>query len=90
MLCAVYKSPRKKETFLYIEKKGDFSPVPKALLETFGQPELVMLVPLHKRQLATADAAKVMDEIRQNGFYLQIPPPEEDLLKEFVKANRQR
>lgn len=88
MLCAVYKSPKKAETFLYIEKKDDFSPVPAALMEAFGRPQLVMLVPLSKRQLANADSAKVMDDIRKQGFYLQIPPPQEDLLKTFVEANR--
>lgn len=88
MLYAVYKSPRKAQTFLYIEKRDDFSPVPKTLLETFGKPELVMLLPLHKRELANADSAKVMENIRQQGYYLQIPPPEEDLLKTFVKENK--
>ena len=88
MLCAVYKSPKKADTYLYIEKREDFSPVPKALMETFGKPQFVMLVPLLKRQLANVDSAKVMEEIRQQGFYLQIPPPEENLLKTFVEANK--
>ena len=33
-----------------------------------------------KRPLARADVSKVMDEIRDKGFYLQMPPPpDEDL-----------
>ncbi len=48
MLCAVYKSRKKADTYLYINKRDDFSEVPKMLLETFGLPKFVMLVPLHK------------------------------------------
>ena len=87
MIVAVYKSSKKADTYLYIEKRDDFSPVPKSLLETFGKAKFVMLVPLTKRDLAIADKEKVMTEIRQKGFYLQLPPPEVDLLKEF-KQNR--
>ncbi|MCG7532162.1 YcgL domain-containing protein [Psychrobium sp. MM17-31] len=83
MIVAVYKSSKKADTYLYIEKRDDFSPVPKSLLETFGKAKFVMLVPLTKRDLAIADKEKVMAEIRQKGFYLQLPPPEVDLLKEF-------
>lgn len=83
MIVAVYKSSKKADTYLYIEKRDDFSPVPKSLLETFGKAKFVMLVPLTKRDLAIADKEKVMAEIRQKGFYLQLPPPEVDLLQEF-------
>lgn len=83
MIVAVYKSSKKADTYLYIEKRDDFSPVPKALLETFGKAKFVMLVPLTKRDLALVDKEKLMSEIRQKGFYLQLPPPEIDLLKEF-------
>ncbi len=83
MIVSVYKSPKKADTYLYIEKRDDFSPVPKALLTTFGQPKFVMMVALQKRDLSMADKKKVIAKIREQGFYLQMPPPEVDLLKEF-------
>lgn len=87
MLCAVYKSPKKAQTFLYVEKRDDFSRVPEALLNTFGKPVLVTLVNLaQKDKLAFADIEKVKVELGNNGFYLQLPPPQEDLLKEHLKA----
>jgi len=83
MIVSVYKSSKKADTYLYIEKRDDFKPVPKVLLETFGRPKFVMMVALQKRDLSIADKEKVMAKIREQGFYLQMPPPEVDLLKEF-------
>ena len=89
MLCAVYKSPRKEGTYLYVERRDDFSAVPEALLKTFGTPTLVTLINLAKReQLAHADIAKVTLALQQQGFYLQLPPPPEDLLKQHLAQQR--
>jgi uncharacterized protein YcgL (UPF0745 family) len=83
MLCAIYKSPKKELTFLYVKKRDDFSAVPEALMETFGTPQLVTLVNLdNKDKLALADIHKVREHLANQGFYLQMPPPKEDWLKE--------
>jgi hypothetical protein len=34
-----------------------------------------------RQQLAGADLAKVQQDLTERGFYLQLPPPQEDLLK---------
>lgn len=83
MICTVYKSSRKAETYLFVEKRDDFSAVPDALMKMFGTPKLVMLVPLSKRShLALADIDKVKAELKTHGFYLQLPPPKTNLLEE--------
>ena len=83
MLTVIYKSPRKDQTYLYVQKRDDFSAVPKALLETFGKPTLVSLLDLAKRdKLAGADIQKVRQALDQQGFYLQMPPQPEDWLAE--------
>jgi uncharacterized protein YcgL (UPF0745 family) len=33
-----------------------------------------------ERKLARADTAKVLESIRDQGFYLQMPPPKEDYM----------
>ncbi len=87
-LCTIYKSSKKAETYLYIEKKGDFSAVPKPLMELVGKLVLVMTMNLDEREsLANADLEKVKTELKDKGFYLQIPPPQENLLDEFKKQN---
>ncbi|WP_041251630.1 YcgL domain-containing protein [Ferrimonas balearica] len=82
MICAIYKSSRKADTYLYVPKRDDFSQVPQPLMEVFGTPQFVMILPLAKiKQLANADMAKVTAELADKGYYLQLPPPPEDLLK---------
>ncbi|HHJ19776.1 MAG TPA: YcgL domain-containing protein, partial [Gammaproteobacteria bacterium] len=39
MRCYVYRSPRKKETYLFLSRRDDFSDLPAALLEVFGEPQ---------------------------------------------------
>lgn len=81
MLCAVYKSAKKDQTYLYVKQRDNFSAVPEMLLKTFGTPVLVTLLNLAKREhLALADIDKVKQQLEQHGFYLQIPPPAENLL----------
>lgn len=80
VLCNIYKSRRKEETYLYVSLADDLTRVPEALLETFGRPELVtklLLTP--ERKLARTEAAKVLASIKEKGFYLQLPPPKEEM-----------
>lgn len=84
MLCAIYRSPNRDQTYLFIEKKGDFSRVPEELLKSFGKPVFSMLINLANRdKLANADIEKVKQELTDAGYYLQFPPPVEDLLSEY-------
>ncbi|QYK00037.1 YcgL domain-containing protein [Shewanella psychrotolerans] len=86
MICAVYKSRLKAECYLFIEKRNDFERVPEALMAMFGVPELVMILPLDKRQhLGIADINKVKVELEEKGYYLQLPPPPVNLLEEYKK-----
>ena len=84
MLCAIYRSPNRDQTYLFIEKKDDFSRVPEELLKSFGKPVFSMLINLANRdKLANADIEKVKQELTDSGYYLQFPPPVEDLLSEY-------
>lgn len=85
-LCTVYKSSKKADTYLYVEKKGEFDKVPEQLKTLLGKLTLVMTLDLDKRtNLGTAELAKVKQELTDNGFYLQLPPPTENMLDEFKK-----
>lgn len=88
MLCAVYKSLKKPQTYLFVSKRDDFEAVPEPLMATFGKPELVTIVNLAARdKLAMADIDAVKMNISEKGYYLQLPPPPEDLLKEHRLQN---
>lgn len=82
MLCVIYKSTKRDQTYLYVEKKDDFSRVPEELLKGFGKPQLSMLLPLDgSKKLVNADLTKVKAALEEQGYYLQLPPPLESLLK---------
>jgi uncharacterized protein YcgL (UPF0745 family) len=73
--CWIYKSPRKDEMYLYLAAEKDFECVPQELLSRFGAPRLVMQLTLEAgRPLAREDVSRVMDNLREQGFHLQMPP----------------
>ncbi|WJV55775.1 YcgL domain-containing protein [Pectobacteriaceae bacterium CE90] len=81
MFCVIYRSAKRDQTYLYVEKKDDFSRVPETLMKSFGEPHLVMLLPLNgSKKLASADIEKVKQCLNEQGFYLQLPPVAENLL----------
>ena len=77
MKCVVYKGARKSATYLFVKCDSDFSQVPSDLLEALGTLEKVMNLELSPDQaLARADPDIVRQQLRNKGFYLQLPPTE--------------
>jgi len=75
MQCTIYKGPRKVDHYLYVAGEDDLSRVPQALLDLLGPLQRVMSLELDEaRQLAQADIRQVMQSLRAQGYYLQIPP----------------
>ena len=78
ILCDVFKTRKKDEMYLYVEKKEGFSRVPDELMDMFGKPELAMTLLLTPdKNLGRADAEKVLSDLDEKGFYLQMPPAKE-------------
>lgn len=81
MLCTIYKSSKKAQTYLFVNNRNDFSDVPDALMVVFGTPTLVTVMNLaEKEKLALADIHKVKESLSDKGYYLQLPPPQENML----------
>jgi len=81
MLCTIYKSSKKAQTYLFVNKRNDFSEVPEALMLVFGTPTLVTVMNLaDKSKLAMADIDLVREKLNTQGYYLQLPPPQESML----------
>lgn len=75
MQCFIYKSLKKQELYLYLDKRDDFSSVPEILLQNFGQLAFVMELQLtSQRKLAREDVCKVIESLRDKGFFVQMPP----------------
>ncbi len=75
MLCWIYRSNKQDEMYLYLAKKDQFDELPAALRQRFGTPEWVMELDLSTRdKLARANIDNVKKALREQGFYLQVPP----------------
>ncbi len=73
--CYIYKGSREPDTYLFMEKEDDCSMVPDELLSMLGKLELVMELELtQERRLARADVSTVLKSIKDQGYYLQLPP----------------
>lgn len=89
ILCSIFKSVKKDGMYLYVPRKEQFAKVPAPLLEMFGRPAHVMDMLLQPgKKLANAEIDKVMNEIREKGFYLQMPPPTEQNLLATHRASQ--
>ena len=76
MNCYIYRSRKKVGSYLYLPSKNDFSALPEELIRLFGQPEFAFELNLSSRKkLAKIDSQTVIDNLQDQGFYLQIPPP---------------
>ncbi len=81
-LVEIFRGSRKPETYLYVDRARGLADVPPPLLAQFGETSSVMVLALEPgRRLARADAAEVLRQIDERGFYLQMPPTADELLR---------
>ena len=80
MQAFIYRSTKKPDSYLYIVRKDDFADIPEMLLKVLGKLELAMELALHnERKLARAEVNKVIQALKDDGFYLQMPDESEKL-----------
>jgi len=76
LFCSIYKSRKRADMYLYVPRGKGLRDLPEALAEQFGPGVHVTdLILSPERPLSRADVNKVMAAVRQQGFYLQMPPP---------------
>jgi len=75
----IYKGSRKPDTYLYVKAENDFSSVPKPVLDLMGALQFVLEVDLESRKkLARADIQDVRQRLGEQGFYIQMPPGDQE------------
>jgi uncharacterized protein YcgL (UPF0745 family) len=73
--CAVYRSSREPELYLYVDSSEGLTRVPEELLTRFGTLSEVLTLELTpERKLARVKAPQVLAAIADKGYYLQLPP----------------
>lgn len=88
LLCDIYRSPRKDEMYLYVQKQDGVSRVPENLRQLFGTPvHVTTMLITPERKLARADVHKVMTALQEQGYYLQMPPAQDDDMRAIAAQN---
>jgi hypothetical protein len=78
MKCSVVRSSMKDFTYIYLLAGHDFDDLPVALRKVFGEPEFVMDLDLTPdRKLAYEDVNRVLQNLSEQGYHLQMPPQED-------------
>ena len=75
LLCTIYKGSGENELYLYVVRGDDLSGIPEELLSRMGELKEVMSLDLSaKKKLARVKVQTVLEEIENNGYFLQLPP----------------
>ena len=86
-LVSVFRSPRRDGMYLYVDSKAGIAGLPEVLRELFGTPQHTMdLLLTPERRLARGNAAEVLAAIRDQGFFLQMPPVIDDDARAMIIA----
>jgi len=83
MLCHIYRSNLKLDTYLYLIDKDDFSVIPQELLRVFGPPEFSFSFDLtEERTLVKEDTSEVIENLESQGYHLQLQ--DDELIEELL------
>ncbi len=75
MNCFVYRSNTKPGLYLYLKEKDDFKQVPESLIKLLGDMDYSFEFDLDKtKKLVRAEATEVLRLMKENGYFLQMPP----------------
>lgn len=78
IICQIYRSPNEDGMYLYVKKEEGLGRVPDELLKLFGAPQPAMVLLLSPdKKLARVSVEKVIESLHTQGFYLQMPPRNE-------------
>ncbi len=71
----VYASRPRPDCYLYVLQSEDLESVPQALIQKLSPLRMALELELdEQKRLARAKAAFVLEQLRSEGFYLQLPP----------------
>lgn len=75
MLCEIFKSRKKEETYVFLQKGRLQKDLPQTLRELMGELSLVMELEISEQtKLARESPVAVLENIKTQGFHLQLPP----------------
>ena len=87
----IYRCTGKNDMYIYIKEKDNFSDVPDHIKKSLGQTEFSLEVDITPdKKLAKEDPVKVLANLDEHGFHLQLPSEQsiEDILTEIAQQSR--
>ena len=89
--CYIYRSSKKHETYLFLTKEDDFSCLPDELIKAFGVPKKAMELELTaETKMARSNPVEVLTNLKEKGFYLQMPPPTHEQVEAILSRGEQQ
>lgn len=77
MICFVYKTSSKADTYVYLRERDDGRALPLELARALGALAFVMQLELTpERRLARTDVTTLRANLLERGFHIQFPPGE--------------
>ena len=77
MQCFIYRCSNRPDLYVYLAEEDVFDNLPKELFNTLGIIEFSMELELTpKTELAREDTQKVIDNLNEHGFHIQLPANE--------------
>ena len=77
MQCFIYRCSNRPDLYIYLAEEDVFDNVPKELFNTLGIIEFSMELELTpETKLAREDTKKVIDNLNEHGFHIQLPANE--------------
>ena len=79
--CHVYRSKYKTGMYIYLTEKDHFDSLPAELRKRVGTLEFSFSFALtESKKLIRYDTKEVIKQLKESGFFLQMPPPESNFL----------
>ena len=79
--CHIYRSKYKQGLYLYLSVKDNFDILPENLKGKLGTLEFTFSMTLDEsRKLVRVDTKKALQQLKRDGFFLQMPPANTNFL----------
>lgn len=89
--CFIYKTIKRAEMYLYVVERDHFEDVPDPVMRQFPRPEFVMELTLTpERKLSREDVSVVMQNLQENGFHIQLPPSDAEVIASYPTREQVR
>lgn len=91
MICYIYRCSAKNDMYLYLKEQDDFDVLPAPVKKSLGETEFTMELEITpEKKLARENPAKVIANLEEHGFHLQLPSDKsiEEIMAEIAQKSR--